>query len=601
MLTLKALKWDNCFSYGDNNCIRFDQEPLTQLTGPNGAGKTSIALLLQEVLYGKNNKNIKKQDITNNKSGKKGYSISLDFEKDGNQYTVDLNRTSNLKFKLYKNGNDISSHTTLNTYKTLGQIVGIDDFKIFCQLIYQHSTDSLDFLTATDTNRKKFLINLLQLEKYLEYHEHFKDKVRIINNDISKLEGNIQTIESWVSKHKDMDFTKKELIKVPDYNSKDLTLLKELQDTLTNINTINRKIATNNEYKQQLSNLNPDYYLGTAPAQPNPSSTELRARIRVLESEENKLEKHIKHLENLPEVCSECLQSVDTRINAKRITKSKQELQETKHKIFFENATLEEAIWDEAVIKKYNKERDEFVRLNQLINNSLPSKSHDKGEILKKINSLDNKIKSIKIEITKAQKYNEEISAHNSKVEVIKNQLREMQEDLQNKYIELVEKENDRDILELLKKTFSTNGLVSYKIESSVKELEKRINKYLRELIPLQIYFKLSGEKLNIEILDDVGNVTSIANLSSGERARVNIATILAIRSLLSNLTTTKINFLMLDEVIGVIDAEGKEKLAEILLKENLNTFLVSHDWEHPLVPRINIVKKNNISRIEYD
>jgi DNA repair exonuclease SbcCD ATPase subunit len=176
-----------------------------------------------------------------------------------------------------------------------------------------------------------------------------------------------------------------------------------------------------------------------------------------------------------------------------------------------------------------------------------------------------------------------------------------MKEDLKEKDIKLIEKENLNNILELLKKTFSTNGLVSYKIESSVKELEKKINEYLSELTYFQIYFKLSGEKLNIEVVDDIGNVTSISNLSSGERARVNIATILAIRNILSSLTSTKINLLFLDEVVGVIDTEGKEKLAEILLQENLNTFIVSHDWTHPLIPRINIIKEHHISRIEND
>jgi DNA repair exonuclease SbcCD ATPase subunit len=101
--------------------------------------------------------------------------------------------------------------------------------------------------------------------------------------------------------------------------------------------------------------------------------------------------------------------------------------------------------------------------------------------------------------------------------------------------------------------------------------------------------------------MDDVGNKNSISNLSSGERARVNLATILSIRSILSSLTNTKINLLFLDEVIGVIDAEGKEKLSEILLQESLNTFIVSHDWSHPLIPRINIIKEKHISRIEYD
>ena len=38
---------------------------LTQLTAPNGSGKSSIALILQEVLFNKNIKGIKKADIIN--------------------------------------------------------------------------------------------------------------------------------------------------------------------------------------------------------------------------------------------------------------------------------------------------------------------------------------------------------------------------------------------------------------------------------------------------------------------------------------------------------------------------------------------------------
>ena len=92
-----------------------------------------------------------------------------------------------------------------------------------------------------------------------------------------------------------------------------------------------------------------------------------------------------------------------------------------------------------------------------------------------------------------------------------------------------------------------------------------------------------------------------MSNLSSGEKARTNIATILAIRAILSSLTNTKINLLFLDEITGSLDAEGKEKLSEILLQENLNTFFISHEWTHPLVPQINIIKEHHISRIEND
>ena len=75
--------------------------------------------------------------------------------------------------------------------------------------------------------------------------------------------------------------------------------------------------------------------------------------------------------------------------------------------------------------------------------------------------------------------------------------------------------------------------------------------------------------------------------------------TLLAIRKLLSKIGGVQLNFLFLDEVMGVLDLKGKEKLIKILQKEeNTNTFLVAHEFSHPLVPKIHIVKENNISRI---
>lgn len=599
MLTLKKLQWSNCFSYGDNNEIVFDENPLTQLVGTNGAGKTSISLLLQEILYGKNIKNIKKQDITNNKSGKTGYSIVLYFEKDGIDYEIHLNRKSNLKLLLFKDGFDISSHTSLNTYKTINEIVGVADFKVFCQLIYQHSTDSLDFLTATDTNRKRFLISLLQLEKYVEMHERFKKMVTEVNKEVASLSGTIETLESWINRHKDMDLIKRDLIPVPPTPVNEYTEQKDIQTKLASINSINKRIVQNNQYISELERLDSKYYINPAPAAPNPSSNELRTQIRIKESEKQGVQKKLRHLESLPETCSQCFQKINIKINSEMVTAAKQHIAILDKDIDELNGLHKYALEAEGDRAKYVKAKNDFERLSSAIDKDLPLKTLDKNELTKRLEELSLQISEAEALIKSTEAENLKISAHNSKVDVIRNQLKEFSEDLRNKDVELIEKENLVNILELLKKTFGTNGLVSYKIESSVKELEKKINKYLSELSYFQIYFKLAGEKLNIEVVDDAGNVTSISNLSSGERARVNIATILAIRSILSSLTSTKINLLFLDEVIGVIDAEGKEKLAEVLLQENLNTFIVSHDWNHPLIPRINIIKEHNISRIE--
>jgi energy-coupling factor transporter ATP-binding protein EcfA2 len=109
----------------------------------------------------------------------------------------------------------------------------------------------------------------------------------------------------------------------------------------------------------------------------------------------------------------------------------------------------------------------------------------------------------------------------------------------------------------------------------------------------------LKGEKLNIQIIDE-GRTVEIEALSSGEFGRVNTATLLGIRKIMNILSKSKLNLLILDEVMGVLDDQGKEKLVEILLEEkDINTFIVSHEYTHPLLNKINIVKENNISRLD--
>jgi DNA repair exonuclease SbcCD ATPase subunit len=153
--------------------------------------------------------------------------------------------------------------------------------------------------------------------------------------------------------------------------------------------------------------------------------------------------------------------------------------------------------------------------------------------------------------------------------------------------------------LEVLKKAFSTNGLVAYKIENLVKELEELTSNYLSELSDgrFTLNFTVSNDKLNVEITDN-GNVIDILALSSGELARVNIATLLGIRKLMSSLSSSKINVLFLDEVMNVLDELGREKLVDVLLNEELNTYIVSHQWSHPLLNKIEVQKTRGISGI---
>ena len=102
MITLEKLTWNNCFSYGSDNVIDLQKNTLTQLIGTNGAGKSSIPLILEEVLFNKNSKGIKKAEIANRQVNN-GYDIGLDFTANDDKYHIDVSRRANIKVKLFKN------------------------------------------------------------------------------------------------------------------------------------------------------------------------------------------------------------------------------------------------------------------------------------------------------------------------------------------------------------------------------------------------------------------------------------------------------------------------------------------------------------------
>ena len=168
-INLKKLTFSNMFSYSKNkNIIEFNKNKITQLTAPNGSGKSSIALILQEVLFNKNIKSIKKSDIVNRWSKSKEWSAELDFDIDSQEHKITVERTGTKSSVHFTSGKkDLTEHKVLDTYKLIQDKIGID-FNIFSQLTYQSSVDLLEFLKATDTNRKKFLINLFNLEKYIK-------------------------------------------------------------------------------------------------------------------------------------------------------------------------------------------------------------------------------------------------------------------------------------------------------------------------------------------------------------------------------------------------------------------------------------------------
>ena len=255
-ITLKKLQFSNMFSYGLDNELELDQSKITQLTAPNGSGKSSIAMIIQEILFNKNVKGIKKTDILNRWAKGKQWSGTLDLTVDNKEYTIGVVRSgAQTKVKLIEDGVDISDHKVLDTYKKIQEIIGLD-FEVFSQLTYQSSTDLLEFLKATDTNRKKFLINLFNLQKYIEIGDKIKAKATQVDRETVKLQGELKSIEDFLNTASIPE--KQEPVPLPVVDETLQQKIGILQQEIANYNETCKKIDKNNLYIEEFDMLDFD-------------------------------------------------------------------------------------------------------------------------------------------------------------------------------------------------------------------------------------------------------------------------------------------------------------------------------------------------------
>lgn len=598
MNNFKKLKFSNIFSYGSNNELDLCSAQLTQIVGKNGHGKSSIALILEEGLFNTNSKSIKRSGVLNRHiEGAKGH-IEVEFEQGKDTYLVVTNRGSTTTVKLFKNKVDISSHTATGTYKTIEHILGYDH-KTFSQIVYQSSVSSLEFLTATDTARKNFLINLLNLSLYTRACDVFKSLGSDQNKLLDTVNSSINVVSTWLSKFEKEDLTLKMLEPLIELDKIKLDRILEIKGQLPGLISSNKKITSNNTYKQILENLGNPVNNFTKPDED--AAFQLKLELNLLQKEL----KDSSVVQTTPtKTCPTCKTVLDNT--------STYEMYQT---FAVQKPVLENAIRLKKVaianldtaLEEYNSAEtnvQEWEKYHALVDANLPTNLLDGKELETELNDLIGTVSTTETKNNNITKNNLLVAAHNSKVEVLLSQKDNMMLELGEYKTRLIEVNKSLATLQILIKTFSNTGLVAYKIECLVKDLEQLTNEYLATLADgrFQLSFVISSsDKLNVVITDN-GVDVDINALSTGERARVNVATLLAIRKLMQALSNSRTNLLILDETVSNLDAYGKEKLIEVLLtEESLNTFIVAHDYTHPLLEQISVVKENNISRIEHD
>lgn len=597
MITIKNLSFSNMLSFGPNNIINFG-ERVVQLEGKNGAGKSSIPTILEELFYNKNSRGLKKSTLLNRYCGGKTYSASAEFICGYDVYTISKVVTSTASVKLIKNGKDISGHTATQTYAELEKILGVD-FTTFSKLVYQSMASSLDFLSATDANRKKFLVSLLGLERYGEIQEVIKaeasDQKSVLSAAQSKHDYIIKAIANYTPL---APMTK---VTVPESLEESLvTEIANLESSKLTIDKQAQVIQANNRAKIQRKDLQAKLAALPKPQlKPDQNSATYKTRYSNQVTLANAKIAEQKRIVEAKTHCPTCgtAYSTDLTHKAAEVERLDREIAELKApleelKNLYESAKALEAI--------QSVEKD---LASVQVDDTLPEMPPTDSSLDKEIAQLRSELAAHRKAIKDATEHNSKVDIHNGKIQAQEEQFKQLQTDqvLSFDSLESAKVRNSR--LQVLNDAFGSKGLVTYKIETMVKVFEGLINEYLQILSDgrFALEFIIEDAKLALKLYDNSSEI-EIAQLSSGEFNRVNTATLLAVRKMMSAISKVNINLLFLDEVVSVLDKDGKDTLIEVLLREEgLNSVVVSHGYTHPLAAKVRVVKKNNLSSLIHD
>jgi len=607
-MKLLSIDISNAYSFGKNVHLDFNKlDQHTQIIGrnidedleeaSNGSGKTSLYLCIQQVLFGKDSKDTLKADIANT-LGDGSYEIHLSFLEKGDTYIISASRTSSGKgaLLLKKNSKDISCHTIPGTQKLIQSIIGLD-FTLFTQLTYQSTDKFLDLLSATDAERKKVLVNLFSLDRYDDQVLLFKDLVRATTLDLKVASTKLEIIKDAANVKID-DIVPENIVRSSDELNRLILEKDKLTTEIANLDKTNKEYAYHTSLSLNLDILKSK--VSTAGDTPEFTKEELAdvvSKLATINQSISQYNKLLSRYESSPENCRTCGQPVPTEHNVEKAKDCRDNLQTL---IDRKNSLLEaEALLTrkKELVAARNLDLLEISRLSELLDLSKVKSPLLLSDKLALSTTLSDLIFKEKASIKESQDIAAKRARHNARVAVLTEQKLEAE-----KRLEEAEKDYSVCVYKAshMKALYDASKLlVTFKLESLLLYLQNSVNEYVDALFQGDVALTIGTAKgkLSFTIMKG-GTAYSIKRLSTGERSRMNISVLLALRDTLESLSGAEIDFLVLDEILSSLDSVGRTSVYEILEKLPYKILSISHSYQDNRLPSIDIIKKNGLTEI---
>ena len=540
-MKFKKLTYKNFQSTG-NTSIEIDltKSHSTLIGGLNGSGKSSVLEALVYVLTGKSMKKTTLPRLVNS-TNKKELLVTLDFEKNGHQYTVVRGIKPNI-FEIYRNGDMLNQDAAAkDLQEKLEFITGID-YNSLTQMIVLNLERFKPFMEMTAQERRTIVEDILDISIFSEMTDIQKKKIKelessskAILNDISVVTAKIDSIQSIIDKSQQSN--DKHLTELESNISECFDLIDEYEKEFVGVD---EELIVESEGKlQELKKERSDH----------------QSKLQFVLRDVDKIEKDTKFYEKGH--CPTCNHEFDDK------EEQLKKLTERKDQLFDEGGVLSEAV------DELTKQIDE---LNEIIKQE-NSKKLENQRVQNKIDNTHSKAVLLASEHEKLlAKTTNDVDDLKSQVETLKNDKFTKSSDY-----DIIVKEIDTEkvVLDVL----SDKGVKSTIVKDYIDFINYRVNDYLSGM---EFFLNINLDESFNETFSGLKQGMVYADLSTGQKRRVNLAIWLALIEVSSMKNSVVSNALFLDEILENIDSEGIQLFMK-LLKEKMpekNIFVVTQRFE---------------------
>lgn len=304
-----------------------------------------------------------------------------------------------------------------------------------------------------------------------------------------------------------------------------------------------------------------------------------------------------KHYTIKIEEINEKLERYDKDINIK-ISGIKSKIEDLKTNLNEQEANIKEEYnskRESKLVEIRNKYKDDAEKLKNKLSELEKELNDINNEILLKeskfqeLRDLKQNIITLSKEIKSSQESFEGRKIKSLKyIEELKNDIKEKQNFVDKHNTSIKEMERKIDILSFWKKAFSDTGIKSVIMDEAVPILNERANELSNMTEDIIVKFDSqtqlkSGDlknKFSITALNTT-NLSEFSEFSAGEKRLVNIIVLLSLRYLLERMQNTRINIVLMDEILDSLDPNNSGIVVDILKKLSFDhcVILISHTF----------------------